>query len=50
MTATTKKSASDEIDAQMVEPDFWNNQERAQAIVEERKVARLRSSSRSTTR
>jgi peptide chain release factor 2 len=26
-----------EIDAQMAAPDFWNNQERAQAVVEERK-------------
>jgi peptide chain release factor 2 len=33
----TKKSRIKEIDAQMSEPNFWSNQERAQAIVEERK-------------
>src|SRR4029079_16585660 len=32
-----KKSRVAEIDAQMVEANFWNNQERAQAVVEERK-------------
>ena len=33
----TKKSRVAEIDAQMVDANFWNNQERAQAVVEERK-------------
>jgi peptide chain release factor 2 len=33
----TKKSRVAEIDAQMSEANFWNNQERAQAVVEERK-------------
>src|SRR5207237_6376603 len=33
----TKKSRVAEIDAQMAEANFWNNQERAQAVVEERK-------------
>ncbi len=32
-----KRSRIQEIDAQMAGPDFWNNQERAQSIVEERK-------------
>jgi peptide chain release factor 2 len=32
-----KRSRIQEIDTQMAGPDFWNNQERAQAIVEERK-------------
>jgi peptide chain release factor 2 len=32
-----KRSRIGEIDAQMAGPDFWNNQERAQATVEERK-------------
>jgi peptide chain release factor 2 len=33
----TKRARILEIDAQMAAPDFWNNQERAQAVVEERK-------------
>ncbi len=33
----TKRARIKEIDAQMASPDFWNNQERAQATVEERK-------------
>jgi hypothetical protein len=33
----TKKARVREIDAQMLEANFWNNQERAQAVVEERK-------------
>ena len=33
----TKKSRVAEIDAQMSEANFWNNQERAQGVVEERK-------------
>ena len=37
MTGRLKRPASPEIDAQMAEADFWNNQERAQAVVEERK-------------
>ena len=37
MTGRLKSRALAEIDAEMVEPDFWDNQERAQAIVEERK-------------
>jgi peptide chain release factor 2 len=34
----TKRKRIQEIDAQMAAADFWNNQERAQAIVEERKT------------
>lgn len=33
----TKRARVKEIDAQMADPDFWNNQERAQSTVEERK-------------
>jgi peptide chain release factor 2 len=33
----TKKQRLTDIDAQMAAPEFWNNQERAQATVEERK-------------
>src|SRR6478735_5827 len=33
----TKRARIQEIDDQMAGADFWNNQERAQAIVEERK-------------
>jgi peptide chain release factor 2 len=33
----TKRKRIHEIDAQMAKPDFWSNQERAQAVVEERK-------------
>lgn len=33
----TKRARIKEIDTQMAGPDFWNNQERAQATVEERK-------------
>jgi peptide chain release factor 2 len=32
-----KKSRIQEIDEQMAQPNFWSNQERAQAVVEERK-------------
>src|SRR3954471_5787597 len=34
----TKRKRIQEIDAQMAAADFWNNQERAQATVEERKT------------
>ncbi len=34
----SKKSRISDIDAQMSKPDFWSNQERAQATVEERKT------------